>query len=255
MTTTQAQTTAPADWRAVLNRSAGIATLIGVPFIILLMYCAWLPLLMGMYFFILGGLLVGAIWYRLAARVRPVPAGAVRLRMFAILAVLVAIYMLSEYFVKRGHLARDMAKLTIKMRPVSGPTELQASEWQAREREAAEHVRRSLRQYGPGPVGYWIWAATDGRLPPMGPYTGKESIELRQRQAFYVLRVVASVVLLWYGLRLMAKDLARADEPVEIVEEAVDERRQGEGKAGTANTQPGAAVPQQQEQQQQRRPG
>jgi hypothetical protein len=221
MTTTQTQTTAPANWRGVLNRSAGIATLIGVPFIILLMYCAWLPLLMGMYFFILGGLLVGAIWFRLAARVRPVPAGAVRLRMFVMLAVLVAIYMLSEYVVKRGHLARDMAKLTVKMRPVSGPIESQAREREAREREAADHVQRSLRRYGPGPVGYWIWAATDGRLPPMEPYTGKESIELRQRQAFYVLRVVASVVLLWYGLRLMAKDLAKPDQPVEIAHDGV----------------------------------
>lgn len=215
---------APANWRAVLNRSAAIATLIGVPFIILLMYCAWLPLLMGMYFFILGGLLVGAIWFRLAARVRPVPVRAVRLRMFVMLAVLVAIYMLSEYVVKRGHLARDMAKLTVRMRPVDSLAELQA-----RQREAADHVRRSLRRYGPGPVGYWIWAATDGRLPPMEQYTGKQSIDLRQRQAFYVLRVVASVVLLWYGLRLMAKDLAKPDEPVEIVEEAVGEQQQRPG--------------------------
>jgi hypothetical protein len=220
----QAQVTAPANWRAVLNRSAVIATLIGVPFIILLMYCAWLPLLMGMYFFILGGMLVGAIWFRLAARVRPVPVGAVRLRMFAMLAVLVAIYMLSEYVVKRGHLSRDMAKLTVQMRPVKSLAELHA-----REQEAADHVRRSLRRYGPGPVGYWIWAATDGRLPPMEPYTGKESIELRQRQAFYVLRVIASVVLLWYGLRLMAKDLARPDEPVEIVEEVAGEQQQRPG--------------------------
>ena len=200
----------------MLDRSAVIATLIGIPFIILLMYCAWLPLLMGMYFFILGGMIVGAVWFRLASRVRPVPVGAVRLRMFAMLAVLVAIYLLSEYKVKIGHLDRDMAELTIRMRSVNS-----LAERQAREKEAADHVQQSLREYGPGPIGYLVWAATDGQVPPMPQYTGKEGLPLPQRRAFYVMRVVVSIVLLWYGLRIMAKDLAKPDEPEEIAEDTV----------------------------------
>ncbi len=215
MDTKQQRAVPHQDWRRVLDRSALIATLIGIPFILLLMYCAWLPLLMGMYFFILGGMLIGAIWFRLAAHIRPVPTGAVRLRMFAMLAVLVAIYMLSEYKVKIGHLDRDMSELTIRMRSVNS-----LAERQAREQEAADHVQQSLRKYGPGPIGYWAWAATDGKVPPMARYTGKESIALPQRRAFYVMRVVVSIVLLWYGLRIMVKDLAKPDEPVEIVEDA-----------------------------------
>lgn len=205
------------NWQGVLNRSAAIATLIGVPFIILLMYCAWLPLMMGMYFFILGGMLVGAIWFRLASRVRPVPAGAVRLRMVIMLVLLTSLYLVSEYYVKVGHLTRDMTELTIKYAGVNNTLQ----DRQARELEVADHVRQSLRRYGPGPLGYWIWAATNGQVPPMEQYTGTRTITLPQNKAYYVLRVVFSVVLLGYGLRIMVKDLAKVDEPVEIAEDAL----------------------------------
>lgn len=211
MDTNQSQTATPAHWRGVLNRSAAIATIIGIPFIILLMYCAWLPLMMGMYFFILGGMLIGAIWFRLAQRVRPVPAVAVQVRLFTMLVLLTGLYLVSEYYMKVGHLSRDMANLTIEKITLNT-----LAERQAREQEAADHVRASLRKYGPGPLGYWAWAATSGELPPMAQYTGQESIALTQTKAYWVLRVVFSVVLFWYGLQLMVKDLARPDEPVEI---------------------------------------
>ncbi len=73
MDTEQAVTSNAADYREVLARTGFIIALIGVPFMILLMYCAWLPVMMGMYFFILGGLLLGGIWYRMARRIRPAP--------------------------------------------------------------------------------------------------------------------------------------------------------------------------------------
>jgi hypothetical protein len=207
MDTSRPQATPVRGWRSVLDRSALVATVVGLPFILLLMYCAWLPLLMGMYFFILGGMLIGAIWCRLARRVRPVPAGAVRLRMFVMLAIFVVVYLLAEYKVKVMHLVRDMTELTIQMQSVDS-----LGQRQQREREVADHVRQSLRKHGPGPLGYLAWAATDGRLPPMTRYTGKAGLVLPQRQAFYILRVVLSITLLWYGLRLMAKDLSRPDE-------------------------------------------
>ncbi len=207
MDTNQTPMQTTPNWRPVLDRSAAIATLIGIPFTILLMYCAWLPVLMGMYFFILGGMLVGSIWFRLASHVRPVPAAAVRLRLLTMLVLLTGLYLVSEYYVKVGHLTRDLTNLTLQYHPVATLTERQA-----RDHEAAAHVQQTLRRYGPGPLGYLAWAVTDGQLPPMDKYTAK-TITLPQRQAFYILRVVVSVTLLWYGLHLMSKDLTKRDDP------------------------------------------
>jgi hypothetical protein len=205
------------NWRGVLDRSAAITTLIAIPFMVLLMYCAWLPYWFGMYFFILGGLLFGAIWFRLASHVRPVPAGAVRLRMIAIVVLLSAVYMLPEYSLKRVHLARDVANRSIQRVGVANTLEAR----QQRVDEAAAHVDKVLRGYGRGPLGYYVWNAVDGKMPPLAPYGGTP-IRLTQTGPYWIARVVLSIVLLAFGLRMMAKELTKPDEPIEIVGDAID---------------------------------
>ncbi len=217
MESKQSQTNVVTDWRGVLDRAAVIATLIAIPFMILLMYCAWLPYWFGMYFFILGGLLFGAIWFRLASRVRPIPAGAVRLRMIAMVVVLSVVYLLPEYALKRSHMARDLAVNSMYRIGVANSIEAR----QERTNEAAAHVDAVLRRYGPGPIGYYAWNAVDGVMPPLAPYGGNP-IVLTQTGLFWVTRVVLSIVLLTLGLRMMAKELAKPDEPVEIVGDAVE---------------------------------
>jgi hypothetical protein len=216
MNITEQQAVTRPNWRGVLDRSAAIATLIAIPFMILLMYCAWLPYWMGMYFFILGGLLFGAIWFRLASHVRPIPAAAVRLRMIVMIVVLSAVYLLPEDSLKRGHLARDLTNNSIRRIAVENTPQARLQ----REAEAAAHVDKVLRRYGPGPLGYYIWNAIDGKMPPLEPYGGKP-IMLTQTGPYWIARVVLSIVLLVVGLRMMAMDLTKPDVPVEIVEDAV----------------------------------
>jgi len=216
MNITEQQAVTRPNWQGVLDRSAAITTLIAIPFMILLMYCAWLPYWFGMYFFILGGLLFGAIWFRLASHVRPIPAAAVRLRMIVMIVVLSAVYLLPEYSLKRRHLARDVANHSIQRVTVANTAEAR----QQRLDEAASHVDKVLRGYGPGPFGYYVWNAIDGRMPPLPAYGGKP-IMLTQTGLYWIARVVLSIALLAVGLRMMAKELAKPDEPVEIVEDAI----------------------------------
>lgn len=207
MNTRQDATSSPADYRQVLAKSSVVIALVGVPFMILLMYCAWLPVGMGMYFFIVGGLLLGGIWCRLARRGRPIPGGALYAAYAVVLAFWVIVYLGSEYHVKPQHLARDLADNTTLRLSVNNNSELQQ-----RYDEAAAHVKAVLRQYGPGPIGYLVWNATDGQMPPMKKYGGA-SLALPQRQLFWIVRVVASIVLLGFGLRLQVKELTKPEEP------------------------------------------
>lgn len=207
MNAEQTVTSTTADHREVLAKSGVVIALIGVPFMILLMYCAWLPVMMGMYFFILGGLLLGGIWYRLARKIRPAPSAAVYIAFFSVLTFWLAVYLGSEYYVKPWHMARDLADASTLHVGVNSPAEKQQ-----RYDEAAAHVHKVLSGYGPGPIGYLVWNAVDGRMPPMPQYGGSP-VALPQRQLYWILRIVASAVLLAYGLRLQVKDLARPEEP------------------------------------------
>ncbi len=210
----QSETTPAEDYRKPMNRAAAIATLIALPFMLLLMFCAWLPYWFGMYFFILGGLLFGAIWFRQVNHLRPIPAMAVYLRMALVLAVLFGVYMGSEYVVKRMHLARGVADAAAKRVPVHSLTEKQT-----RYDEAMVHVDQTLAEHGPGPIGYYVWNATDGKVSPLPQYGGGSTV-LPQRGAYWVTRVVLSMVLLTLGMRMGVKELTTPDEPVEIVEDA-----------------------------------
>lgn len=202
----QVRTGSAADCRRVVGKSALITALIGIPFVVLLMYCAWLPMMMGMYFFILGGLLLGGIWFRMARRVRPAPVRAVYGACLAVMLFWVVVYLGAESQVKPWHLARDMAEASTLRIGVSSPQEKQQ-----RYDEAVAHVQGVLREYGPGPVGYLVWNAMDGQMPPMARYGGR-TMMLDQRRAYWIVRIVLSIVLLGFGLRLQVKELAKPEE-------------------------------------------
>jgi hypothetical protein len=154
----------------------------------------------------LGGLLLGGIWYRLARSIRPAPLKAVRLACVTVLAFWLVVYLGSEYHVKPWHLVRDLANNSTRQMSVKTPAELQQ-----RYQEADSHVRAVLRQYGPGPIGYLVWNAVDGEMPPMKAYGGA-TLALPQRQLFWIFRIVASVALLAFGLWLQVKELAKPEQ-------------------------------------------
>lgn len=201
---------APRDARRrALARSAAIVTLMGVPLMVLLMYCAWLPFLMGMYFFLLGGLLLGGIWWRMARSIRPAPRRAVYGTMLMMLSAWTLVYLGSESLVKPRHFARDMANYTTHRVRVRSEQERHQ-----RHVDARAHVYGVLASYGPGPIGYWAWVLADGTMAPMAPYGDEATLmKLPQRQGVWLVRVLASLLLLTYGLRLQAKELTRPEEP------------------------------------------
>lgn len=189
--------------RRVLIRSSIIMALVGVPFMVLLMYCAWLPVYLGMYFFIVGGLLLGGIWYRLAWEIRPATKRSVYTAGAAVLAFWVVVYLGAEYQVKPGHLAKTLADNSTLVVGVDSPVQRQQ-----RYEQAYAHVKSVMREYGPGPIGYFVWNAVDGVMPPLPGYGGQK-IALTQLQLFWIVRIVASVGLLGYGLHLQLKDLSK----------------------------------------------
>jgi len=201
----QANGAASKGYGKALARSVIFGALFGVPLAVLLSYCAWLPLLIGLFFFVLGGLLVGALMYRLAAEARPVPVRAVRAATLSVVAVMFVVSMLTEYSAKRSHLQRDLALAAAKSRKISD-----RQQWQQLQMQAAEHVQQVFGKYGPGPVGYWLWAAASGRMAGLAGQAGGEVV-LSQRQLFWLIRVALSAVLLGLGMFMVTGELARPE--------------------------------------------
>ncbi len=110
---------------------------------------------------------------------------------------------------KRGHLARDLAIASMRRVSVANP-----AEGKQRYEQAAAYVDQTLRNYGPAPLGYFHWIAVDGQMSQMAEYGG-QSATMPQRRWYWLVRVLASVLLLGYGFRLQVKELAKPEEPVE----------------------------------------
>jgi len=195
--------------RNLLIRAAAITAAVGVPVAVLLAYLAWLPYLIGLFFWLLGGLLVGAFFYRLASACRPYPVWPVRAAVGAVVALMFATAMLTEYYVKRSHLSRDLALAAARKQKIS------PQQWADLLLAADAHVRAQLGQYGPGAIGYWVWAALDGRISGSKDLAGVE-VTLSQRRLGWVFRVVLSAVFLAMGVLSQAVDLTRLESiPVE----------------------------------------
>ena len=196
-------------WLAV-----AVGMLISLPFAWLLSYAATLPFFIGLFFFVLFGLIIGATMHRTAAPGRPY-ARPVLLTGTSI----VILFGWTVALANESHdFPSDMADYAVgKARDIGDRT---VDEYHA---AVAGQVREHLRSsYAPGgTIGYVRWALTSGEIRAGELQDVKIKLGQSQRRYSWAIRVVLSLVLLSFGigsqtlpLRLVKERALRAIDDV-----------------------------------------
>lgn len=177
-------------WRGVL-----VGSVVALPLAWLLSYAAALPFYLGLFFFMLFGLMIGAAVYRVAAPGRPFAKGP----LLAGTTLLVAMTFGLSLWKEAKDFPSDVARRVVeRAKDLGGKT---AGEY----RDAvAEDVRTLLSsRYGPGATwGYIRWVLTKGEFGKGELATIEKAVTLPggQTRAWWAFRVVASMALLAFGI-------------------------------------------------------
>ena len=187
--------------------AVAVGLVVSLPLIWLLSYAATLPFLLGLFFFMLFGLLLGAVTHRVAAPARPYNWRA----LLAGTAVLV-VFVWWMSLIKESHdFPHDMAKDALRMtRDLGTRTSGEFKD------EVADQVRTFLvRRYPPGgTLGYTQWMATSGRINRGELPAVSRTLRRGQARVWYAIRVVLSLALLGFGIGSQTLPLRLATEPV-----------------------------------------
>ncbi len=189
------------NWRWWLAVLVGVA--LSVPLGWLLSYGGALLFMLGLFFFVLFGLFLGAMVYRLAESGRPYSGGSILLGTAMIVLVCWSIAVYKEVAEVPHDLARDVLRSTRTLGDRS------ATEF----REAIiERIKAYLSdRYPPGGVlGTVRWIVTSGQIAAGEIAEVKRPIQRRgdQRGAWWTIRVVLSLTALGFGLGSQTWSLA-----------------------------------------------
>ncbi len=186
--------------------AVALGILISLPLAWLLSFAALLPFFIGLFFFVLFGLLIGAAMYRVAAPGRP-------FRPSAIVAgtTLVVVVGWGGSIIKEGRdfpsdMAAEAARRTsyIGDRPVA--------EFRA---EAAAQVRRFLGEHYPpgGTIGYMRWILTSGELKKGDLAAVDRTLSRSPNGWVWAIRVALSIAGLAFGVASQTWLLKMPSEP------------------------------------------
>ena len=192
--------------------------LVSFPLSWLLSYAASLPFFLGLFFFALFGLVIGAVVHRIASPRRPYPLPAVLIGTVVIISVAWTNSLVTESRGLPQGLAKEAANRT---RDLQGRTHA----------EYVSHVTGQIRSYlrerypPGGTIGYVRWVFVSGEFRK-GDLDGVQgTLRQPQRRWWWVMRVVLSIALFAFGigsqtwlLRLPAdpagvRAIDRADHP------------------------------------------
>ena len=188
-------------WVAVI-----ITCVLSFPIGVLLSFAAALPFFIGLFFFALFGLGIGAVANRIASRNRPYSS--------VVLTIGTTVIVLFVWCVSLEVEARafptDMAK-----RVQSKIRSLGEDSPEAFRAKVADDVRAQIRSVSPpgGTFGYMHWVLTDGELKPQGIHGMKRAINAPQRKVIWAIRVVLSIALLGFGVATQTFTLRLLYEP------------------------------------------
>jgi len=179
---------------------AGAAS--GLPLGWLLSYGALLPFYLGLFFFVLFGLMIGALMYRLGAPARPIARRRIRLGTVLVVGFTWAVSITVEATDFPDQMATKAIEGWRKL-----PAGTTADDFR---RESAADVARHLNDnYAPGGVlGYLRWSATSSRLD-RGVGKLRKPYQASQPRAWWVVRVVLSIGLLGFGIYSQVGPLTR----------------------------------------------
>jgi len=195
---------------AVQNRANGrlwtagvVGLLVGLPLSWLLSYAAHLMFYLGLFFFALFGLVIGAGMFRVASPRGPYRRGTVLL---ITTIVVLATWGTSIVFEAHG-LPDDTATKALRNRNLKLNDQTVA---QYRE-ELMDQVRQFLReQYPPGgTLGYVQWVFRSGKLSTADVPALQKDMRLDQRGYAWMIRVVLSIGLLAFGVASQTLGLTR----------------------------------------------
>jgi hypothetical protein len=190
-------------WCAVL---AG--AIVSLPLAWLLSFGAALVALLGLFFFSLFGLVIGAVMFRIGAAARPLPKGVVRLGTAIVVTLCWGLAMEIEV----QQFPTDKAAYAIGIvSPLPDGVDRDAFQ-----NSVAQFVRDTLaNDYGSsGFFGYARWILASSRME-YKVETMKYPIVLRpvQYRWWWGIRVVASIAMLWFGMYSMVAPLSGTVDP------------------------------------------
>lgn len=177
-----------------------------VPFAWLLSYAAALPFFIGMFFFVLFGLVIGAAVFRLASKNAPY-----RTKPLVIGTTVIVLFIWSFTIIKESHdFPHDTAiQIANKTRDIGDQP---VQEFHA---GVAEQVKQFLRtEYAPGgTLGYMRWVLTDGVLVKDDFDAIKQTISAPQIKMWWAVRVTLTVLLLAFGIGSQTLTLKKPFNP------------------------------------------
>lgn len=173
--------------------SVGVGAVILVPLSWLLSNAALLPFLLGVFFYVLFGLVVGAIMHRVAASGRPYPRGAVLVGT----TIVVLVGSSASIVFESRDVPRKMANQAAETTFYIGDQTAEAF----RSSVQADMLRVLREDYEPGGViGYVRWVLTSGEFAA-DQITGiSRTQRATQSGILWGVRVVASIALLGLGI-------------------------------------------------------
>jgi hypothetical protein len=175
-----------------------------LPFSWLLSFGALLPFLLGLFFFALFGLIIGALVFRIAAPGRPYGKGAIVVGT----TVIVLVCWCTAFVLESRDFPREMGQKATDATRSINMTRQQHIE------KMAEDVRAYLREeYPPGGlIGYVRWSLTDGRIKK-GVLDGpRKTLKRDQVKHWWAIRVVLSIGLLAFGVASMTWPLRLVED-------------------------------------------
>lgn len=188
-------------WLAVV-----VGTIASLPFAWILSYAAALPYFIGLFFFALFGLVIGAVAHRVAAPARPYRP--------SILIVGTACIVLTTWtltVVKEAmDFPKDMVKQAEATRDLGGRT---IAQFRA---EVESDVRGFLRdRYPPGGTpGYIRWVLTNGQIQRGELAAVGRTLGVPQSGFWWAVRVVLSLALLAFGVGSQTLALRLSRDPI-----------------------------------------
>ncbi|GMU24382.1 MAG: hypothetical protein AMXMBFR13_44560 [Phycisphaerae bacterium] len=181
----------PSRGRAGIMLIVGV--LLGLPVGWLLASLAILPFQLGLFFFLLLGLLIGAFMYRAG---RPAAPMARPLLWTTGMAVALAIWLTSLLVEYNNAITRDAPKA---VRDSMRRTSLTTEQVQELRQGTTQAFSATLKEnYAPGGfVGYVRWAATSGEVQlPKVVRSSTTTYQLKQRPISWIIRVVLSLLFM-----------------------------------------------------------
>ena len=192
-----------------------VGSVVSLPMGWLLCYAALLPFFLGLFFFSLVGLVIGAIVHRVASPGRPYKRSAVLAG-----TVLLVVVGWTVSIVKEGrHVPVSMArKVTLKTRDLGDRT---TAEFHA---YVAGQIREYVRERYPpgGTIGYIRWVLSSGQIAE-GEIDGvRRTMREAQRKHWWALRVVLSIGLFAFGVSSQTLLMRLPKDPAAVIAERHD---------------------------------